>query len=269
MKYALNNQQVSAYKKEGYLFPLDILSAEELTYYKSKWAQLKAALPIDRTVVRGPDMFLNFRWAYDLATHPKILDAISSVLGPDLIISGGLILAKPADGNTFVSWHQDAHYATHLNGSEALTYWLALSNSNIQNGCMRVIPGTQNTNYEHKEVYDENNMLSLGQTVEGINSEEAIDLELTPGQASLHHFNILHSSNFNTSDSIRTGFIVRYCTPEIIQNEGMVLIHARGQKHYQHLNMITNIPDYSFEEGLKNQLAIDQKWIKEYAESKS
>ncbi len=266
MKNMLTPSHIADYNKDGFIFPLNVLTKKELAYFQSKWAQLKNALPPGRTLVRGPYMFLNFRWAYELATHPKILNAVSCLLGDDLIIGGGLILAKPADGNTFVSWHQDAHYATHLNGSEALTSWLALSTSNIQNGCMRVIPGTQNKNFEHVEIFDKNNMLSLGQTVKGVAAEQAIDLELAPGQSSLHHFNLLHSSNFNRSASIRTGFIVRYCTPKIIHEEGMILIHASGKMEYDHLNVITDIPNYSFEEGLKRQLASDQKLISEYME---
>lgn len=261
MKYSLTTQQVAAYKKDGFFFPLNILTNKELEYYKGEWTKLKEALPPDHYKVHGPAMFLNFRWTYELATHPKILDAVSSILGPDIILGGGLILAKPADGNTFVSWHQDALYAKYLNGSEALTGWLALTPSNVENGCMRVIPETQHKTLEHVEVFEEKNMLSLGQTVIGVEKEKAVDLELNPGYASLHHFNILHSSNFNHSDSIRTGFIVRYVTPKIIQPKNMVLIHAKGRKHYDHLKMITSIPDYSFEEGLNRQLKRGQKSI--------
>lgn len=161
-------------------------------------------------------LFLNFKWAYDLATHPKVLDAVESVLGPNLLLWATSVFAKQAHDPGFISWHQDGTYWG-LDSGKVTTAWIALTESSVENGCMRVVAGSQAMAIQpHHETYAEDNLLSRGQEIAvEVTEEEATDVVLAPGQMSLHHVNIVHGSNANTSDKKRIGFAARYITPSV------------------------------------------------------
>lgn len=257
MKNSLSKEQEASYHKNGYLFPLQACSSNKLNYYQENLAHLWKALPKGAKAARNPVQ--NLPWAYELAQSSRILDAIESILGPDIIIWGSIILSKPPDATSFVSWHQDGHYAEFLNGSPSLTCWIAFTESNAENGCMRVLPGSQNQRFEHVEIFDEKNIVRQGQTVLGVTDHLAVDLELDPGQMSFHHIDILHNSNPNFSQKNRTGFIIRYATPKVKQRENQVLTYARGQKDFDHLVLNTSAPSWTIEEGIKKHLEMNKK----------
>jgi hypothetical protein len=48
-----------------------------------------------------------------------------------------------------------------------------------------------------------------------VDESEAVDLELRPGEMSLHHCNVIHGSNPNRTSDKRIGFIVRFVTGQI------------------------------------------------------
>ena len=79
---------------------------------------------------------------YALIARPSILDAVESVLGPDIACWGSSLFVKPPGDPGFVAWHQDITYWG-LDSDKVVTAWLALSPSTVESGCMRVIPGTQ------------------------------------------------------------------------------------------------------------------------------
>src|SRR5262249_53294543 len=96
----------------------------------------------------------------------------------------------------------------------------ALSPSTAANGCMRVIPGTHSEPMmPQRETYVPENALSRGQEIAvDVDERQAVDLNLRPGEMSLHHIWIVHGSNANTSkDTPRIGIAIRYTRPEVVQ----------------------------------------------------
>jgi len=78
------------FASDGYFFPLDLLTPEAAAAYRRKLETLER-----RTRGRklGNKMQLNhahviFRFAHELVTHPKILDAVEAILGPDILVWG-------------------------------------------------------------------------------------------------------------------------------------------------------------------------------------
>ena len=70
---------------------------------------------------------------YDLLFQPRILDAVESILGPNLLVWGsGFFYKKPRDGG-FVSWHQDSTYWG-LERFDIVTAWVAITPSRRENG---------------------------------------------------------------------------------------------------------------------------------------
>ena len=216
---SLSHDQSARYHDQGILFPVTVMGREEAARYLAPANRLEQALGGNCKPVELSQMHLHYQWAYDLITHPQILDAVESILGEDLIAwSAGLFPKHPGQG-TIVGWHQDGAY-WNLDSQQVITAWLALSDSTAENGCMRVIPGTQQWSIQpHRDTYAANNVLSRGQEVEvELPESEALDVVLSAGQMSLHHVNLVHGSGPNHSQLQRTGYAIRYVTPEVKQS---------------------------------------------------
>jgi non-heme Fe2+,alpha-ketoglutarate-dependent halogenase len=209
MAETLSQEERERFASDGILFPIPLLSEVEVQRYRAALDELKDRLGVDGS--RLPSCHLYFPWAYDLALHPRVLAAVAEIVGPDVFIWGTLIMAKAPHSAAYISWHQDGAYASYLNGAPSVSAWIALSDSNVESGCMRVVPGTQRQAVKHAERLDRDNMLIYGQTVEtAVDESHAVEVELRAGQMSLHDLNIIHGSNPNVSDHDRIGFIIRF-----------------------------------------------------------
>ena len=157
---------------------------------------------------------------YRIVSHPIGLDAVESILGPNLLVWGSRWFSKMPSDSTYLSWHQDVTYRR-LHPPNVTTAWIALSESIPKNGCMRVIPHThQGDLLPQRETYAPDNAHSRGQEIVAeVDDSRAVDLVLKPGELSLRHIGIVHGSNRNRSDQPRIGIAVRYVIPEVIQDD--------------------------------------------------
>lgn len=209
MPIVLTEQQIAFYRKNGYLVPFDGVEASEaaamcddLNAFEREEGMLASEI-----IVKG---HLCFRRSYEFSRHPKILDVVEDLIGPNIYALSSRFWMKPGRDGSFVSWHQDSAYFG-LEPNELVTVWLALTASTPGNGCVRVIPGThEGPAYEHKETYDEKNLLARGQTIETIDDSNAVDLTLKAGQFSCHHERIVHGSAGNNTDTMRIGVGIFY-----------------------------------------------------------
>jgi ectoine hydroxylase-related dioxygenase (phytanoyl-CoA dioxygenase family) len=240
------------FDRDGVLFPIRVLDDADLAAARTEIARLEAAH--GGAMKRFDRAHLFFRWAYELALHPRVVDAVSGILGEDVVVWGSLILAKPPYDPGFVAWHQDGAYAGFLGDAPAVSAWIALSDSTIDSGCMRVVPGSHRQRLAHAEKNAPLNMLSHGQEIAAeVNESEAVDVQLRAGEMSLHHLDIIHGSNANRSSWTRTGFIVRYSTPRMLRSVTPVVV-ARG-RDAAHLQMLRTAPAGGFEESLRDYRA--------------
>ena len=145
-----------------------------------------------------------------LVSDPRLLDIAEQFVGPNIALFGSHYIAKrPRDGQA-VLWHQDGSYWP-LEPMEVATLWLALDPSTPENGCMRVIPATQNMDLQAlRERKDVDNVLSSGMDETLVDEARAVDLILNPGDVSVHHPNVIHGSNANLSDNWRRCLTMRY-----------------------------------------------------------
>ena len=212
---------VELYRRDGFVSPIRVLPPEEAAATARIVDGLTAACRIQPIRLPFPHRF--FRWAFDLAAHPALLDVVEQIIGPDIVTWGTLILSKPAGSRSTVSWHQDCAYAWFLDGACALSAWIALTPATSDSGCMRVIPGACGARLPFSTAREANDMLIRGARVTAdFDESRAVDLELRPGEASLHDISVIHGSNANRSALPRTGFIVRYATPAMRQPENPV-----------------------------------------------
>ena len=245
---SLDSKQIDSYRERGYLFPLQVFTPEESAefrghfdaYYDYNREQLRM-LPANKhsSIYGHTHTFL--RWVYRMVAHPKVLNAVESILGPDLTVRDTAWFVKMPSDKKYISWHQDGTYWG-LHPPKVTTAWIALSDSIPENGCMRVIPGSHKSPLlPHQETYAPDNALSRGQEIAvEVDESKAVDLVLHPGQISLHDIAIVHGSLANTSDMPRIGIAVRYMPPEVVQ-EGSVrqlALLVRGEDEYRHVDLL-------------------------------
>jgi hypothetical protein len=221
MTKTLDPAAVAAYHRDGIHFPVRVFSAEEAATMLARLEAIEAAhggrLP--PRVNQKPHLL--YPWLGDLIRHPRILDAVEDVLGPDILCWSAQFFTKNGGDPSFVSWHQDGTYWG-LSSPDVVTAWVALTPSNVQSGCMRVVAGTQHKQVPHTDTFAEANLLSRGQEIAvEVKPEEAIDVVLAPGEMSLHHVLLVHGSEPNRADHRRIGFAIRYVAANVYQTAGV------------------------------------------------
>ena len=218
---ALSPEAIVFYEEHGYYAPIRVLSSQraaalcgKLEAYEARQASVEGGL-------RNKSHLL-FTWLDELIRDDNILDAVESVLGPNILCWGSSFFIKDARSRAFVSWHQDSTYWG-LDPADIVTAWVAISESVLENGAMRVIPGTHKTEQlEHHDTFGENNLLSRGQEIAvEVNEGDARSLVLQPGEMSLHHVRLVHGSEPNPSGRRRIGFAIRYLPTSVRQTAGM------------------------------------------------
>jgi hypothetical protein len=172
--------------------------------------------------VRGSAAFL------DLASDPAIVDLVADAIGPDVVLWGCQIFCKPGGDGLEVPWHQDGHYWP-IRPLATCTVWVALDPSTRANGCLRVIPGSHAARRLHAHMTEDRDDVVLTQRVQdqAFDPADAVDIELEPGQMSLHDVYMIHGSNPNLSPHRRAGVAMRYMPGTSVFERGLM---ARSDK---------------------------------------
>lgn len=245
----LSARQIESYQRDGFVFPIEILSRAEVEGFRSAFDSL-----IQYSPKRWDRLHLFFDWAHQVVTHKALLDVVESILGDDILVYGTLVLAKQPHDLRYASWHQDSFYSG-LHLTPSTTAWIALTPSHRGNGCMRVIPGSHRLgSLEHENVADENLLNRRGERIKiEVDESQAVDIELQPGEISLHESTLVHSSNPNASDEPRVGFIVRFVTSRM-RDPNTRLMRVRGDGDCSHLDLAEK-PVMSADDALSTWLA--------------
>jgi len=234
MSKLLSPMQVAAYERDGFVCPVPVLSAAEAQAARAvleAWEAARGA-PID--FPEKSKSYLLFNWADQLAHHPRILDAVEDLIGPDILVYHSTLFLKEARSAAFVRWHQDSTYfylAPHLH----VTAWVALSDASEAAGCMRALPGSHRWgSFAHDDKPEPMNMIRRGQGIsERFDAETGYALPLQAGEMSLHHTDLVHASGANDTNDRRIGLAISYI-PARVRPTAAVQPHAlcvRGQDH--------------------------------------
>ena len=217
----LTNIQKSKYENDGFICPIRVMGEEEAGGLRSKLENFELTQGGKLDSAQRNKSHLLFKWLDDLIRDPRILDPIEDLIGPDILCWNTLFWIKEAGSKSFVSWHQDTRYWG-LSSDRVITAWLALSEAGVDNGCMRVMPGTHRGSVlDHEDRYDENNMLTRGQEISsGIDESLACYMPLRVGEMSIHNYRLAHASNANHGPDRRIGVSMHFLPPETAQIVG-------------------------------------------------
>ena len=239
----LTTQELNHYKNKGYISPVDALTSieakeirDEIEKIEKNWP--KALEGINRNYVHLISPVFN-----KVCLNKNILDAVESIIGKNILICGTTLFIKNPKEEGFVSFHQDAKYIG-LEPHNWVTVWVAITDANENNGCMRMLSGSHKENLRHHEQkFDENNLLTRGQTIKNVSLDKTDPVILKAGQMSLHHPKIVHGSGLNYSDDRRIGFVIQsYIGSNVDQVLGKMYVQkARGEDKYKY-HEYSNIP---------------------------
>jgi hypothetical protein len=234
MPRLLSDEQVVNYGRDGFVFPIDVLTPEEVRAWRGELQAWEATQgkPID--FPEKSKSYLLFNWADQLVHHPKVLDAVEDVIGPDILVYHSTLFLKEVHTDAYVRWHQDSPYF-YLDPHEHVTAWVALSDASVEAGCMRVLPGSHRWGtFEHDDKPEPGNMIRRGQGIsDRFDHETGHFMPVCAGQMSLHHTDLVHASGGNHSKDRRLGFAISYI-PAHVRSTGHVKPSAlcvRGRDH--------------------------------------
>ena len=232
----LTVEQLDHYKNKGYVSPVNALTSSEAKEIRDEIEKIEKNWPsalegINRNYIHLISPIFN-----KVCLNKNILDAVQSIIGKNILICGTTLFIKNPNEKGFVSFHQDAKYIG-LEPHNWVTVWLAVTVANEQNGCMRMLPGSHKENLKtHEEKFDENNLLTRGQTITNVSLNKTDPIILKAGQISLHHPTIVHGSGLNHSNDRRIGFVIQsYIGDNVDQVIGKMYVQrARGEDKYKH-----------------------------------
>jgi len=234
----LSPATAESFRETGFHFPVPALTRAEAADYRRRLEASERANGGALTGNMRHKVHLLFPWAQELVRHPRILDAVEDLLGPDLLCWTTSMFTKEPRTPGFVTFHQDSTYWG-IEPKVAVTAWVALSDCPVESGPMRFVPGSHRTQLVHRDTFHADNLLTRGQEVEATVDEATVaDVVLQAGEMSLHHVMLVHGSGPNASDDRRIGLAIRYLPTSVKQTklrDGATLV--RGQDRFGHFDL--------------------------------
>src|SRR5215510_16104503 len=138
---ALAEDAAIQYHRDGYLSPIHVFAPQEALGYRARLEAVEASGRLPAGALRSKCHLL-LTWVDEIVRHARVLDAVETIIGPNILAWGTSFFIKEPRNKSFVSWHQDLTYWG-LDPADIVTAWIALSESTAENGAMRVIPDTQ------------------------------------------------------------------------------------------------------------------------------
>jgi non-haem Fe2+, alpha-ketoglutarate-dependent halogenase len=222
------------FDRDGFVFPVRVLDAAQAAAYEAAYVEFERQGNI-KDDSPGLKIHCVFRWAYEIATNPAILDVVEELVGPNILVFGSRPWNKLPNDRRYVAYHQDNSYYG-LDPHDEIAIWVALTPSSPENGCVRYVPGSHRWGDQvHEIVGNPMNRLTRRQEITTIDEGSAIAAVLQPGEAAFHHERTVHGSKGNDSNSRRLGFQVNYIPTHVRSTIGRrSALLVRGVDAYGH-----------------------------------
>ncbi len=237
MSNHLRPEAVVAYRRDGYVYPLPCLSADEAQRYREDIEAYERRSGDQATLIIRNKGHLKLRRLYELTRDPRILDAVESVIGPNILCWSSSLFVKEGNDPAFVAWHQDSYYWG-LDRPDVVSAWIAFAPSTLANGAMQVVPGSHlwpEAPHARSAAGSSNMLFTHEEIAVEVDEGQAVSLILEQGEMSLHHVGIIHGSPPNRSAVRRYGYAIRYVATHVKQRGDMpyaTLVRGRDDYGY-------------------------------------
>jgi len=244
--YQLSREDVDFFVANGYLGPYAAMPPGEMAEIRAEVDSrvLTSDGPSPRS--REQSRHMDCPVIYDLATHPAIIERMACLLGPDLVAWATNFWLK-ATGGAEILWHQDITYWP-LEPPVNISAWIAIDKVTVENSCVQIIPGSHRRSIPHIPAEEGMAFKNMADP-QFFDIEQAVNMELQPGEFFLFSERLLHRSSKNVSTKRRLGMSVRVTLPivHIFQDQsplhpGHTAIVAKG-KDVMGFNRYAGRPD--------------------------
>lgn len=234
--YVLSPQDVAKFHQDGYyLYHHQLFPPEKFAQLKSIFEEhlankgSKLSDELDVPHFRDPRLL-------DFLLSAEVLDLVEPILGPNIALFSSHFICKDPHVGRATPWHEDsAYWKSRISRYDKIvSVWLAIDDSDRENGCMRVIPGTHSNGFSEYESVDDK-INTFPSQIKEVDNDKAVYFELNAGQCSLHDARIIHGAEANASERRRTGYTMRYMSTEALldyeknQATGFKIWLARGK----------------------------------------
>lgn len=241
---ALTADQVAAFHHDGFLYPIPALSPDETACFVAGVERLEAELgcPVAEADVKWRSHgYVHSPWFNELIRHPRILDAVEDLIGPDILVWTSTFFIKEPGSKTFAAWHQDGAFFG-LEPNEQVCAWVALTDASREAGCMEMLSSKGAPRLLHHEAKGIKNSINrAGQTiVEPFDKRNPTPMALQAGEFSLHHELAVHRSAPNHAAHRRVGIGLNYVPPHVQVNSPVRLkaMLVRGEDRCGNFELI-------------------------------
>ena len=224
----LSEAHKAAFERDGYFVAEEFLSANEVKSIQREITAIVDRYPdvpeelvqIEPAVRRGavePEsvelgvrklfrMTLHNELFRSLAHHPVMVGIAIELIGQDVALFQSMLLMKPPRFGGQKVWHQDNAYFR-LEPNDVFGFWIALDDTDVENGCMHVIPGSHREGIgEHGGVADDYGLSSAPA------QNNAIACIMKAGDALVFHGETYHYTPPNKSDRRRRALQYHYAS---------------------------------------------------------
>ncbi len=225
----LTEAEIEQFNNQGYLIFESLIQGERLARYKSLFDEIvergsdlteevphwtleydENKVPIKGRVHKVQGVCVVEPRVLDLAKEPAILDRVETLLGPNLDIFGTKFFPKFPNGGTSTHWHQDTYYFGTIS-EQILSCGIYLEDTDVENGCLRVVPGSHRDRIIIEHTKDPKGHGSWA----NVNESKAVDVVIPAGTVVLFSANILHGAHDNHSDRTRYSTAWHYIPGEL------------------------------------------------------
>ena len=210
---------IERFHRDGYVIFPGVIDADLIAEASDHVTWLQEQHPDVRPEQLGHTYLRDDPFWVRLISDDRLVDIAELFVGPNIALFASHYISKPPFTGKPVLWHQDSAFWP-LEPMEVVTLWLAIDHSTPQNGCVRVIPGSHRTEIAETRPSRVDSVLGREIAVD-VDESQAADIVLRPGDVEVHHPNIVHGSNANTSAHRRCGLTIRYIptTTRIVSEE--------------------------------------------------
>jgi phytanoyl-CoA hydroxylase len=156
------------------------------------------------------DLHLKSESVRELISHDAFHALAMALIGSDIDLRFCTTMTKTAASGEPLDWHQDWGLDRDP-GHPRISLWIAVTDADAGNGCVRVIPGSQRGEILEHSV-SQTHPPDMG--IKGVEAAEAIPIELRAGQVLVIHPKLIHGSGSNISGKERMAVLPSYQLPK-------------------------------------------------------
>lgn len=138
--------------------------------------------------------FVFTQWLCDRA----LTDRLADLLGPRIVMPlahHNCIMTKQPKFSSDTGWHQDIRYWA-FQRPDLISVWISLVPERVENGCLRVIPGSHRMNFDRSR-FDDQLFFRADLPENSKLIAASVPVELDPGDVLFFHAKTLHAASRN------------------------------------------------------------------------